>query len=82
MIFKLGGLVNIHKYENGDNCISVNHYKIVSGGHGIAGVNGNMDIIATEVIWDFVSQYNIRCKYKLEINLRKILLWELRNCPS
>ena len=49
----------VELYEYGDNCVSVNHYKIIGGGHGIAGVNGNMDIIATEVIWDFVSKFDL-----------------------
>jgi polyhydroxybutyrate depolymerase len=54
-----GSTVELYEYENGQHCISVNHYKIIGGGHGIAGVNGNMDIVATEVIWGFVSKFDI-----------------------
>ena len=47
-------------FSNGDSCTSVEHYKVVGGGHWYwPGVNGNMDINASSVIWDFVSKYDI-----------------------
>jgi len=59
-----GSTVELSLYNNGDNCTSVEHYKVIGGGHdwpgGIGGkVKGNMDINASQVIWNFVSQYDI-----------------------
>lgn len=59
-----GSTVQLSRYHNGDNCTSVEHYKVIGGGHdwpgGIGGkVKGNMDINASQVIWNFVSQYDI-----------------------
>lgn len=59
-----GSTVELSLYNNGDNCTSVEHYKVIGGGHdwpgGIGGkAKGNMDINASQVIWNFVSQYDI-----------------------
>ena len=54
-----GSTVEYHEYNKGDNCTSVEHYKVLGGGHTWPGVSGNMDINADAVIWDFVSQYDI-----------------------
>lgn len=59
-----GSTVHLSRYNNGDNCTSVEHYKVIGGGHdwpgGIGGKDeGNMDINASQVIWNFVSQYDI-----------------------
>jgi polyhydroxybutyrate depolymerase len=54
-----GSTVEYHEYNNGDVCTSVEHYKVRGGGHDWPGAWGNMDINASAVIWDFVSQYDI-----------------------
>ena len=54
-----GSTVELQEYENGNNCTSVVHYKIIGGGHSWPGFRGNMDIDARKVIWDFVSRYDI-----------------------
>ncbi len=54
-----GSTVEYHEYNNGDVCTSVEHYKVLGGGHDWPGAWGNMDINASAVIWDFVSQYDI-----------------------
>lgn len=54
-----GSTVEYTTYQNGDNCVSVDHYKVISGGHDWPGAWGNKDIDASAVIWNFVSQYDI-----------------------
>lgn len=54
-----GSTVELSLYDNGDNCTSVEHYKVIGGGHDWPGSWGNMDINASEVIWNYVSRYNI-----------------------
>ncbi len=54
-----GSHVELHKYGVGINKTSVYHLKIINGGHGWPGRYGNMDIVATTEIWNFVSQFNI-----------------------
>ena len=54
-----GSTVELSRYDNGDNCTSVVHYKILGGGHFWPGAFGNMDIDASAVIWSFVSKYDI-----------------------
>jgi hypothetical protein len=51
--------VELYKYDGGINGTSVHHLKVVNGGHGWPGRYGNMDIIATSEIWNFVSKFNI-----------------------
>lgn len=46
-------------YENGDNCVEVQHYKVYGGGHDWCGAWGNMDFDATIVAWNFMSKYDI-----------------------
>ena len=53
------GTVERKRWENGDNCTVVQELKVTGGGHDWPGSFGNMDINATQEIWDFVSQYNI-----------------------
>ena len=45
-------------WKNGDECVSIQELKIINGGHDWPGSSGNMDIIASEEIWNFVSKYN------------------------
>ena len=52
-----GSTVEHHSWNNGDDCVSVEHYKVNNGGHDWPGSFGNMDIDATEEIWNFVSRF-------------------------
>ena len=54
-----GSTVELSLYNNGNNCTSVAHYKVIGGGHDWPGSWGNMDINASKVIWSFVSKYDI-----------------------
>ena len=46
-------------WENGDNCVRVEEWKVVNGGHDWPGISGNMDISARNEIWNFVSKFDI-----------------------
>jgi len=52
-----GSTVELYAYR--DNCTAVDHYKVEGGGHDWVGVRGNMDIDASSIIWNFVSQYDL-----------------------
>lgn len=54
-----GSTVEHLSWENGDGCVSIEHFKVIGGGHDWPGSFGNMDINATEEIWNFVSKYNL-----------------------
>jgi len=54
-----GSTVELSLYEEGDNCTSVAHYKVIGGGHDWVGSFGNMDIDASIEIWNFVSKYDM-----------------------
>lgn len=54
-----GSSVERHSWSNGDGCIYVEELKVIGGGHDWPGSFGNMDINATEEIWNFVSRYDI-----------------------
>ncbi len=54
-----GSTVEHHIWENGDGCVSVEHFKVINGGHDWPGTFGNMDIDASVEIWNYVSQYDI-----------------------
>lgn len=58
--------VELYEYQNGDNGVSVAHYKVISGGHDWPGKTGNMDIDASNIIWNFVSKYDINGLIDLE----------------
>jgi polyhydroxybutyrate depolymerase len=53
-----GSTVERKRWLNGDNCSSVQELKVIGGGHDWPGTTGNMDINASQEIWDFVSQHN------------------------
>lgn len=53
-----GSTVEQYTWANGENCVSVEHYKVLGGGHDWPGTFGNMDIDSNEVIWGFVSQFD------------------------
>jgi polyhydroxybutyrate depolymerase len=54
-----GSTVEHYSWNNGDSGVSVEHYKVIGGGHDWPGSFGNQDIDASLEIWNFVSKYNI-----------------------
>lgn len=54
-----GSTVERKSWLNGDNCTSVQELKVIGGDHDWPGSSGNMDINATNEIWNFVSKYDI-----------------------
>lgn len=54
-----GSTVEHYSWKNGNGCVSVEHFKVIGGGHDWPGSFGNMDIDATFDIWNFVSKYDI-----------------------
>ena len=77
-----GSTVERKRWLNGDNCSSVQELKVIGGDHDWPGIFGNMDIDATNEIWNFVSKYDINglidCNsvsgYEFDINLKKKLI--------
>ena len=51
--------VERYLYGNGINGSSVIHYKVINGGHDWFGAEGNMDIQSSQIVWDFLSKYDI-----------------------
>ena len=54
-----GSTVEYIIYDQGDNSVSTEHFKIYSGGHDWPGVWGNMDIHASAEVWKFFTKYDI-----------------------
>ena len=54
-----GSTADLLTWSSPDNCIALEHYRINGGGHDWPGTFGNMDIVAHEVIWDFVKDYGL-----------------------
>tara|TARA_B110000977_G_scaffold4113_1_gene5783 strand:- start:240 stop:1328 length:1089 start_codon:yes stop_codon:yes gene_type:complete len=54
-----GSTVERKSWINGNNCTSIQELKVIGGDHDWPGTFGNMDISATEEIWNFVSKYDI-----------------------
>jgi polyhydroxybutyrate depolymerase len=54
-----GSSVERYTWSNSDDCIYIEHLKVIDGGHDWPGSFGNMDINASQEIWDFVSRYDI-----------------------
>ena len=54
-----GSTVERKLWLNGDSCVSIQELKVINGDHEWPGSFGNMDINATEEIWNFVSQFNL-----------------------
>tara|TARA_B100001173_G_scaffold64591_1_gene54512 strand:+ start:2213 stop:3364 length:1152 start_codon:yes stop_codon:yes gene_type:complete len=50
--------VELTRYLNGENCTSVEHYKVIGGGHHWPGSFEIDDINASKIIWDFVSKFD------------------------
>lgn len=57
-----GSTVEKYVYANGDNNVEVHHLKIINGGHQWPGHQGNMDINASQEVWNFVKEYDINGK--------------------
>ena len=53
-----GSTVERKRWLNGDNCSSVQELKVIGGDHDWPGSFGNMDINATQEIWNFVSKFD------------------------
>ena len=54
-----GSTVEVYTYSKGNNNVQVIHHLILGGGHHWPGFNGNMDIEASSVIWNFLSDFDI-----------------------
>ena len=54
-----GSIVERRVWEGGDNCVSVEELKVIGGDHDWPGSWGNMDISASNEIWNFVSKFDI-----------------------
>jgi polyhydroxybutyrate depolymerase len=55
-----GSTVEYHVYEDGNNGVHVEHFKVIGGGHTWPGPpGGNRDIDASAEIWNFFSKYDI-----------------------
>ncbi|MEM1215409.1 MAG: PHB depolymerase family esterase [Bacteroidota bacterium] len=54
-----GTTVERHTWSTADACAYVEELKVIGGGHDWPGSFGNMDINATEEIWQFVSRYDL-----------------------
>lgn len=54
-----GSTVDHMIYEEGENCVTTEHFKIFEGDHDWPGVWGNMDIDASAEVWKFFSRYTI-----------------------
>ncbi len=65
-----GSTVERKMWLNGDNCSAVQELKVIGGDHDWPGVFGNMDINATDEIWNFVSRFSI--EGKLNCNLSEV----------
>ena len=54
-----GSTVERYTWTDASGCTYVEHLKVIDGGHDWPGVFGNMDIDASQEIWNFVSGYNL-----------------------
>ena len=54
-----GSTVESRVWNNGDNCVRVEELKVIGGDHDWPGTWGNMDISASDEIWNFVSNFDI-----------------------
>lgn len=56
-------------WQNGDQCVSIEHIKIINGGHTWPGsFFGNQDINGSKEIWKFLSKYDINGLIDCETN--------------
>ena len=54
-----GSNVERYTWKDASGCTYVEHLKVINGGHDWPGVFGNMDIDASQEIWNFVSGYDL-----------------------
>jgi polyhydroxybutyrate depolymerase len=54
-----GSTVERYTWTDASGCTYVEHLKVINGGHDWPGVFGNMDIDASQEIWNFVSGYDL-----------------------
>jgi len=54
-----GSTVERYVYDNAKTGIAVEHYKVIGGKHDWFGARGNKDIQATQIIWAFLSKYDL-----------------------
>lgn len=54
-----GSTVERHTWSSNSGCAYVEELKVIGGGHDWPGSFGNMDIDATQEIWQFVSRYDL-----------------------
>jgi len=72
-----GSTVEHFLWEDGDNCVDVEHYKITGGGHTWAGsafpsAGTNYDINASEKVWQFFSRFDINGKIDCTVGVNEI----------
>lgn len=59
IITNIGTQTEHYRWENGDGCVSVEHFKVNGGGHDWPGSFGTNDIVSDIEIWNFVSRFDI-----------------------
>ena len=57
-----GSTVKRFEYLNGNSNVEVQHLKITGGGHEWLGFSGNMDINASDEVWNFVKNFDLSGK--------------------
>ena len=57
-----GSTVEKDAYLNGEDGVEVLHRKVIGGGHQWPGFQGNMDINASEEVWNFVKAFDLNGK--------------------
>mgnify|MGYP001626836457 CR=1 FL=1 len=57
-----GSTVEKYAYLNGEDGVEVLHLKVIGGGHQWPGFQGNMDINASEEVWNFVKAFDLNGK--------------------
>ena len=57
-----GSTVKRFEYLNGNSNVEVQHLKITGGGHEWHGFSGNMDINASDEVWNFVKNFDLSGK--------------------
>lgn len=57
-----GSTVKRFEYLNGNSNVEVQHLKISGGGHEWPGFSGNMDINASDEVWNFVKNFDLSGK--------------------
>ena len=57
-----GSTVERFEYLNGENGVEVQHLKVTGGGHEWPGYKGNMDVNASEEVWNFLKAFDLNGK--------------------